>query len=108
MERTDSAGVKERAEYADEAVRRGHVRELRFDLRGSAADTAANWCEVIEALDAEATQALMGRVASEIKTTFASDYTKVITMRDALALEEIAIYDKRATGEKYMITPYVG
>jgi len=59
-------------------------------------------------LDAEATQALMGRVASEIKTIFASDYTKVITMRDALALEEIAIYDKRATGEKYMITPYVG
>ena len=25
MERTESAGVKERAEYADEAVRRGHA-----------------------------------------------------------------------------------
>ena len=58
-------------------------------------------------IGAEASQALMGRVAAEIRTTFASEYTKVISMGDALSLEEIAIYDKRATGEKYLITPNV-
>lgn len=54
----------------------------------------------------EAGQALMARVASELKTTFASHYTKVVSMRQALSPEEVAVYVKRATGEKYLITPH--
>jgi NADPH:quinone reductase len=53
----------------------------------------------------EAAQKLRERVASEIKTTFASTYTKRITLAEALRLEEIAVYSKQATGEKYLIEP---
>jgi NADPH:quinone reductase-like Zn-dependent oxidoreductase len=48
---------------------------------------------------------LRARVAAEIKTTFASHYTKVVSLKEALTLDAIAIYNKRATGEKYLIDP---
>jgi NADPH:quinone reductase-like Zn-dependent oxidoreductase len=48
---------------------------------------------------------LRQRVAREIKTTFASHYTRTISLADALQLETIAAYNKRATGEKYLINP---
>ena len=53
----------------------------------------------------EGAQRLRERVASEIKTTFASTYTKKITLAEALRLEEIAVYSRQATGEKYLIEP---
>ena len=51
------------------------------------------------------TEKLRQRVADEIKTTFASHYTKTISLAGALSLENIAGYNKRATGEKYLINP---
>ena len=48
---------------------------------------------------------LRQRVADEIKTTFASHYTRTISLADALMLENIAVYNKRATGEKFLINP---
>lgn len=59
----------------------------------------------LQKLGPEAAQALRERVASEITTTFASKYTKVVSLQEALKLEEIAIYSKRATGTKYLINP---
>ena len=56
-------------------------------------------------IGAEAAQKLRERVASEVKTTFASTYTKEVTLAGALSLEAIAVYGKQATGEKYLITP---
>jgi NADPH:quinone reductase len=56
----------------------------------------------------EAAQKLRERVAAEIKTTFASTYTKKVTLAEALKLEEIAVYCKQATGEKYLIEPNRG
>ena len=53
----------------------------------------------------EAAQKLRERVAAEIKTTFASTYTKEISLAQALALDEIAVYGKLATGAKYLIDP---
>jgi NADPH2:quinone reductase len=53
----------------------------------------------------EAGQKLRARVSAEIKTTFASSYTKEISLAEALALETIAAYGKQATGEKYLINP---
>ena len=55
-----------------------------------------------------AAQKLRLRVAAELKTTFASRYTKVISLTDVLKLEEIAAYGKRATGSKYLINPNQG
>ncbi len=46
------------------------------------------------------------RVASELKTTFASTYSKEISLVEALDLGAIAIYGQRATGTKYLINPH--
>jgi NADPH:quinone reductase-like Zn-dependent oxidoreductase len=53
-------------------------------------------------------QKLRQRVAAELKTTFASHYTKVVSLQEALQLSNIAVYAKRATGEKYLINPNKG
>ena len=48
---------------------------------------------------------MRARVAAELKTTFASHYTNTISLRDALDLETIKSYNRKATGEKYLINP---
>jgi hypothetical protein len=48
---------------------------------------------------------LRERVVSELKTTFASHYTRTVSLPEALQLDNIAAYAKRATGEKYLIDP---
>jgi NADPH:quinone reductase-like Zn-dependent oxidoreductase len=50
-------------------------------------------------------QRLRQRVAAELKTTFASHYTKVVSLQEVLQLDNIAAYSKRATGEKFLINP---
>ena len=60
------------------------------------------------ALTAERRDALRQRVVSELKTTFASAYAAEISLKDVLKPEVIAIYNKRATGEKYLINPSLG
>ena len=45
------------------------------------------------------------RVVDELKTTFASHYTATISLRDALKPEILAAYERKATGEKYLIDP---
>ena len=56
----------------------------------------------------EAAQKLRQRVAAEIKTTFASTYTKEVSLAGALDLAEIAVYGKMGTGAKYLINPNKG
>ncbi len=48
---------------------------------------------------------LRQRVVTELKTTFASHYTREISLKDALDLDILAAYNRRATGEKYLINP---
>lgn len=50
-------------------------------------------------------QRLRQRVASNLKTTFASQYTKAVSLVEALRPDVIAAYAKKATGEKYLIVP---
>jgi NADPH:quinone reductase len=52
-----------------------------------------------------AVQRLKERVAREVGTTFANQYTKEISLRQALRPEVISAYAKYATGEKYLINP---
>jgi NADPH2:quinone reductase len=59
----------------------------------------------LQKLGAAAVQKLKERVASELKTTFASSYAGEISLLDALDLKSIAIYSKAATGQKYLINP---
>jgi NADPH:quinone reductase-like Zn-dependent oxidoreductase len=53
-------------------------------------------------------QKLRQRVAAELKTTFASHYTAEISLAEALQPDIIAAYNRRATGEKYLINPNKG
>ena len=53
----------------------------------------------------EKTMELRARVAREIKTTFASHYTREISLTQVLSLEALAVYGKQATGEKFLIRP---
>ena len=55
---------------------------------------------------AEEVERMRQRVAAEITTTFASSYTKTVTLAEALSLESIAAYGKQATGSKYLVTPH--
>jgi NADPH2:quinone reductase len=59
----------------------------------------------LQKIGPEAVQALKARVAAELKTTFASSYTKEISLAEALQLEAIAVYGQRATGTKFLINP---
>ena len=49
---------------------------------------------------------LRQRVVDELKTTFASHYSQRLSMAEALRLENIAVYNRRATGEKVLIEPH--
>jgi NADPH2:quinone reductase len=60
----------------------------------------------LQKIGPEASEALRQRVAAEIKTTFASRYTSVISLQEALDPETMAAYNRRATGEKYLIAPH--
>ena len=62
----------------------------------------------LEKIGEAATQALKQRVAAELKTTFASSYSKEISLAEALQLDAIAVYGQRATGAKYLINPAKG
>jgi len=48
---------------------------------------------------------LRARIAAEITTTFASHYTKTVSLAQALDLAEMRVYTKRTTGAKYLIDP---
>ena len=62
----------------------------------------------LQRIGAEAAQSLKQRVVRELKTTFASTYSKEISLAQALQMSEIAEYGKRATGTKYLINPALG
>ena len=51
---------------------------------------------------------LRARVASELKTTFASHYSRTISLAEALDPSVMSAYLKRATGEKFLIDPSKG
>ena len=52
-----------------------------------------------------AAQKLRERVVAELTTTFASSYTREVSLAEALTLEAISVYGKQATGEKFLVNP---
>jgi hypothetical protein len=54
------------------------------------------------------TEKLRQRVASEIKTTFASHYSHTISLPEMLSKAAVDGYNKKSTGEKYLVTPNKG
>ena len=59
----------------------------------------------LQKIGIERMKALQQRVADEITTTFASQYAGRLSLPEALQAQNINTYARRATGEKYLITP---
>jgi len=62
----------------------------------------------LEKIGPQGTQQLRQRVVAELKTTFASHYSKEISLAEVLQLDVIQAYSRRATGEKYLVNPNKG
>ncbi len=56
-------------------------------------------------IGAEGGQKLRARVVAELKTTFASHYTREVSLAEMLQPDIAAAYNKRATGEKFLVCP---
>ncbi len=50
-------------------------------------------------------QRLRQRVVAELKTTFASQYTREVSLAQMLQVSSVAEYSKRATGSKFLVCP---
>ncbi|OJF68908.1 NADH oxidase [Alteromonas sp. V450] len=59
-------------------------------------------------LDKKRVGELYQKVASEINTTFASSYSKTLSLKEALQPENVALYNAKKTGTKYLIVPNKG
>ena len=57
-------------------------------------------------LGPETMQRLRQRVVAELTTTFASTYTEEVSLAGMLQPEAFHAYVKRATGEKFLVTPH--
>ncbi|MEZ0360170.1 zinc-binding dehydrogenase [Mycobacterium sp. SA01] len=57
---------------------------------------------------AETIGRLRARVAAELTTTFASSYTREVSLAGMLQPDAFTEYVKRATGEKFLVTPHNG
>jgi NADPH2:quinone reductase len=51
---------------------------------------------------------LRQRIVDELTTTFASAYTRVIGLAEALQPDVLRTYQRKATGEKFLIDPTLG
>jgi NADPH2:quinone reductase len=60
----------------------------------------------LQSIGPEKFQALRQRVAAELSTTFASTYTKEVSLAEALQPEAFNVYAQVSTGEKYLIAPH--
>lgn len=59
----------------------------------------------LQKLDPTLLESLKQRVAAGIATTFATHYSHLISLSDALTVETIASYMRKSTGDKYLIVP---
>ena len=116
MERAASRGAKEYSRYGSTTHKQVYIYggldrgPTEFNRAFGMAWGIGGWLltSFLQKVGPEAAQKLRERVAREIKTTFASTYTKEVSLAEALQLEEIAVYGKQATGEKYLINPNKG
>lgn len=59
----------------------------------------------LKKLAPEKVAALYQKVANEITTTFASNFTQELSLKDALLPDNVLKYNAKKTGEKYFINP---
>ena len=62
----------------------------------------------LQKIGKDAAQKLRMRVVRELRTTFASRYTKEVSLAEVLSPAEITVYNRRSTGTKYLVNPNKG
>jgi NADPH:quinone reductase-like Zn-dependent oxidoreductase len=60
----------------------------------------------LQSIGPEAFRGLRARVAAGLETTFASSYTREVSLPEALQPDAYSVYVLQATGEKYLICPH--
>src|SRR5262245_59782076 len=84
-----------------------NLRPIEIDGNFGMAWGAGGWLlwPFLQKIGPTAAQALRARIVAELKTTFASHYAGSMSLAEALQPAAMATYSRRATGEKYLITP---
>lgn len=59
----------------------------------------------LQKIGADGQQRLRERIAAELKTTFASHYTREISLTQMLQIDTVNAYMRRATSEKFLVNP---
>jgi NADPH:quinone reductase len=59
----------------------------------------------LQSVGAEGFARLRARVAADLTTIFASNYTQEVSLAGMLQPDALHAYNKRATGEKFLVTP---
>jgi hypothetical protein len=60
----------------------------------------------LQAAGKDTVDRLRARVADELTTTFASTYTRDVSLAGMLTPDAFTSYVRRATGEKFLVTPH--
>ncbi|HEY0330794.1 MAG TPA: zinc-binding dehydrogenase [Rhodopseudomonas sp.] len=116
MEAVASRSAKVYSRYGSSVYKQVYIygsldpRPIEFTRAAGMCWGAGGWLlfNFLQKIGAADAAKLRQRVASELKTTFASHYSRVVSLPQALALDTIAAYTKRATGEKFLIDPNRG
>lgn len=113
MEAAANLNAKEYSRYGSAQHKQVYIYG-RLDLRSSEippgvgmAWGVGGWLltPFLQRIGAEGYERLRDRVLAELKTTFASHYTQEISLTEALDLPILKAYNRKATGEKYLINP---
>jgi len=70
--------------------------------------SAGGWLltSLLKSVGRERQNELRERIANELTTMFASHYTHEISLAEALQLDTVRAYQRKATGQKYLIVPW--
>jgi NADPH2:quinone reductase len=116
MEAAQNAGAAEYSRYGSTTHKQVYIYG-RLDpspseliLNFGMAWSVGGWLltPFLQKIGFEGVTKLRNRVADEIKTTFASQYAKEVSLEETLGLDALAAIGKQSTGNKYLINPNKG
>lgn len=117
MERVASAKMTEYSRYGSDVFKQLYIygaldltpttlNRLAFGFQWS----VSGWLlfPFLRKAGAKIAEKMRRRVVEELTTTFASNYTRVIGLAEALEPDVLRAYERKATGEKFLIDPSRG
>jgi len=117
MEQAASQSMKEYSRYGSDSFKQLYIygaldlspttlNRLAFGFQWS----VSGWLltPFMQKAGPETVSRMRQRVLDELTTTFASHYTRVIGLREALDPDVLRAYERKATGEKFLIDPTRG